>query len=265
MKSWLELEQRFRAIMDPLRMLRLDHQWGAAGEYWHITGMERNQTRIQFESLCELGGTMLERCVDEESILGNMLFSEPNSVIRWLKALKEISGGFRFLNVGTQIDEQGNPAGNIFMESLDNIVEVSANACLTLHAQYPCEDETMAGVHIHIGNIGLLNTGQIKNVESIQIKLGTLQQSGHAEFAEAVKQVVEAVTNSKELSTDTRTEVLEQLDELSKQALLEPESRLKPGAIKGILLGIGQSLSAGAAVAQIWSTWGQKISAFFGF
>jgi hypothetical protein len=39
MKSWLELEERFREIKEPLIYLRLDIQSGPAGEHWCITGM----------------------------------------------------------------------------------------------------------------------------------------------------------------------------------------------------------------------------------
>ena len=36
MKTWLEFEERFRVIAAPLQYLRIDFQWGAAGEYWRL-------------------------------------------------------------------------------------------------------------------------------------------------------------------------------------------------------------------------------------
>src|SRR5262249_942142 len=86
-------------------------------------------------------------------------------------------------------------------------------------------------VHISESTIGMLNTGQLENVQSISVNVSTLADRGQAEVAEALKQVTEAVTASQEINSDNRDELLDYLEELSKQAALEPAQRAKPSII----------------------------------
>lgn len=120
-------------------------------------------------------------------------------------------------------------------------------------------------IHLRDSTIGVLNTGEIKDVQSISVNVSTLAESGHAEMAKALKELTEAVAGSRELPADERAFVLENLEELSKQAALLPDERAKPGVIKSIVSGIGASLSAAGGLAEVWSTWGTVIRAYFGF
>jgi hypothetical protein len=110
-----------------------------------------------------------------------------------------------------------------------------------------------------------LNAGEIKKVGSISANVSTLSESGHAEIARAIKELTEAIAESQELSADERTYILENLDELSKQAALSPDERAKTGVIKSLVSGVGGSLSAAGGLAEVWTTWGWAIRAFFGF
>lgn len=120
-------------------------------------------------------------------------------------------------------------------------------------------------IHLSNSTVGILNTGEIEDVQSISVNISTLAESGHAEMAKAIKELTEAVAASQELSADERAYVLENLEELSKQALLPPNERAKLGVIKSLASGVGASLSAAGGVAEVWSTWGGAIRAFFGF
>lgn len=184
MKSWIDLEERFRAIVVPLRQLRIDYSWGASGEHWRLCGMQHNADVLQFEILAGIAGMMLAKCG-----AGQEASSEAASQKLWYKTLKEFSGGFQDLPTAQQFDDAGNFAGNIFMGRIEGVVEVSANLCLRLNALYPYKEEIgTVNINVSGGNIGILNAGQIKNVQSISVNVSSIRESGQTEFAEAVTQ-----------------------------------------------------------------------------
>lgn len=121
-------------------------------------------------------------------------------------------------------------------------------------------------ININLSNsaIGVLNTGEIENVHSISVNVAALAESGNEEVAKALKELTEAVASSQEISSEERSEILENLEELSKQAALAREERAKAGVIKSILSGVGASIGAAAGLAKIWSVWGNSIRTFFG-
>lgn len=122
-----------------------------------------------------------------------------------------------------------------------------------------------AAMKVNISNstIGMLNAGDIENVESISIQVSSLADAGHEDVAEALKHLTQSVTENREISGAERTELLDQLGELSRQATLPPEKRMKAGVIKSFLTGLGGALSAAGGSAEVWATWGPTIRAFF--
>ena len=109
--------------------------------------------------------------------------------------------------------------------------------------------------------VGVLNTGKMQ-AKSITTGISTLTDSNQYQIAEALKSLTEAVKASQDISSQQRTEILEQLEILSTQATLAPTER-KAGLIKPILLALSTALSAGGGLAEIWSTWGNMIESFF--
>ena len=119
-------------------------------------------------------------------------------------------------------------------------------------------------IEISGSTVGMLNTGEIKQVETISVNVSTLANSDQSQqIAEAIKNLAETVTTSQEISEQERTEILEQLGLLSEQATLAPTER-KAGLIKPTLTALATTLSAFGGLAEIWSTWGTPIKAFFG-
>lgn len=114
------------------------------------------------------------------------------------------------------------------------------------------------------GSVGILNTGEIENVKSILVNMSSLQDCGYSEVAAALKELTEAVAGCRELPSEKRAEVLDHLEELSRQATLEPEKRAKPGVLRGLFSGMATTLGAAGGLAGAWSTWGPAIKAFFG-
>jgi hypothetical protein len=120
-------------------------------------------------------------------------------------------------------------------------------------------------VHLHNSVIGILNTGEIENVQSISVCVATLAESGNIDIAAALKNLTEAVARNSDITSAQRSELLEQLEELGRQATLPPEKRTKPSVIKAIISSVAGTLGAAGALAEVWSTWGPAIRTFFGF
>ena len=119
-------------------------------------------------------------------------------------------------------------------------------------------------INISQSTIGILNTGEIEDVESIKFFVSSLCNSGNFEIADALKHLTEAVTDSQELSPRNRSEVLDQLTELGRQATSPQEQRSKPGVLNAIVKDVATILAGAGGLAKVWSTWGPSIKAFFG-
>jgi hypothetical protein len=119
-------------------------------------------------------------------------------------------------------------------------------------------------IDIRDNTILVLNLTDIRGTTSISASISALAQSGYTELAEALKRVTEAVTNCLEITSAHRSELLELLDELSKQAILSRSERVKPAVIKEILTGLATGLGAAGGLAEVWSAWGPSIRGFFG-
>ena len=141
MNTWLDLEERFKQIQEPLRHYRLDIQWGIEGEYFRLTGGSQNPNTRKFEVLAGVAGRMIERSLSEKAEPGASLLKEQNPQLRWYRALKDLSGEFQHDHPAQSMDEQGNFRGHILFGSLHSVAEASANLCLRMHAEYPLRDD----------------------------------------------------------------------------------------------------------------------------
>ena len=267
MMSWIDLEKRFRAVEEPLRDLRVDYQSGSAANRWRICGMTMNPTRRQFEMLVDLAGRTLETCAEVHDNLRLVVNAEGTPADHWFDALKELSGQFNWLPyVATFTDDQGNESGHILMGSVMQVVAASANLCLLLGGRYPMpevQEPQKPTISITDSTVGFVNAGVIQDVRSIETSVTALVQAGQTDIAEALKQLTQAVASAKDLKEKARSEILEQLSELSRQALLPPDKRTKAIFLKASVSLVARALSAVGSLAQIWSTWGPAIQAFF--
>ncbi len=251
--------------------MRLDVQWGGStGEGWRIAGVGQTHVVAQFHALSAIAGDALVRAFIGVPQKPDWL-SDSESARRWFRALKELGGAFQYRQMFHELDENGNKASTVHTGGIDNIVEVAANLCLTLHRSLPLCSESnnvegqtrVTNINFNNSQVGFLNSGQIQNVESIAVNVSQLQDSGSNNIAEAIKQLTQAVTASQELQDTDKTIVLEQLEELSKQAVLAPEQRAKSGVLKAIAMGIPTTLAAAGSCAEAWSRWGPVILDFF--
>ena len=121
-----------------------------------------------------------------------------------------------------------------------------------------------AHIAISGGTVGVVNVGEIKDVQSISTNAYDLTISGASDVAKALTCLAEAVVHSRDLPDKARAEVLHQLTELSRQALLPANERVPSGILRAIVAAASNSLQSAAALAQVWSTWGAQIQRFFG-
>jgi hypothetical protein len=124
-------------------------------------------------------------------------------------------------------------------------------------------DIVLNNISIDRSTIGVLNTGQIQGIQSIDVNISRLDQTNQTDTAEAFRALTEAIVSSREISAETRSELVEQLQALSDQALLPTDQR-KTGVIRPIITELSSSLNTISALATIWATWGDTIRSCFG-
>lgn len=270
MHTWLELESRFNTLAPLARYLRIDYQWGAAGEHWSVTGMSQNSVTAQFNGLAQIAGDFLRQVVPNTDQTRPVM-DEPHLQTLWFRAMKEWSGYFQHQHYLRQVGDNGEDLGAIYTGQIPAAAEAAANFCLFLHSQYPMPEKRDTAANSTVNNylihsqVGILNTGEISNVKNISNSVGRLEERGQKDIATAINNILEAVAASTEIDLESKLIALDQLEELSKQAVLKQDERSKPGVLKAIFIGLGSTLGAVGSLAGIWDTWGPSISAFFQF
>jgi hypothetical protein len=137
---WTDLEAQFRALVEPLRWVRLDYQWGAAGIYYRIAGSNGDATR-RFEVLAEIAGRQL---VDlPGGTIPPEILAIPSPTDRWYELLKARSGAFEHGLFGWQSDDAGNHMGDIMTGHIQSFAEASAVMALRLSV-VPIATQTLA-------------------------------------------------------------------------------------------------------------------------
>jgi hypothetical protein len=133
MRAWSELEADFRALRGSgYDDARLDHQHGAAGEHWRLAGGATSQRIQRFEALARIAGMKLL----EVPVVADWaeVPQERDPLVRWYRALTQVSGAYRVDTYGVQKDEHGNDAGIIYMGRVGSVYETSATLCATLES-----------------------------------------------------------------------------------------------------------------------------------
>lgn len=138
MQTWLDLERRFRTIADSLTQIRLDAQWGAAGESREIVGAAHHPKVREFVTLCGIGGRLLERSLDQDSEMGTVLFAEPDPIQRWYLLLVKYSGAVE--NILSGYEEADGERRWVYSGTISEPVSVSANQCLEMEVKFPVRD-----------------------------------------------------------------------------------------------------------------------------
>jgi len=136
MKTWLDVESRFRLLTPRTREARLDAQWGAAGEHWRISGLFQPVVCQELELLCGVAGQFPDRVYSAKVQGQAALLAVSDPKIRWFTLLKQ-SAQFEQFIYGEQHNDDGSSAGFIYSATLPSVTEHCTNLCLALQTQHP--------------------------------------------------------------------------------------------------------------------------------
>lgn len=119
---------------------------------------------------------------------------------------------------------------------------------------------TVNNIKIDRSNIGVVNTGNINDINSA---ITFIENSGHIEVASGLKNFSETIISSKELEDSQKNEILDHLAFLSNQIKSTPESRHNTTA-KTTLNAIKEILSVSANLSTVWSVFYPLIKSYLG-
>jgi hypothetical protein len=119
--------------------------------------------------------------------------------------------------------------------------------------------ESPRSVQINISGdqAGILNVAGV--IDSIQQNLSIANEANDKQTVEAIKNFTEAIIDSSELSKENQRKIVEQLEFLSKQAILPQEKREKPAVVLAVLSTLEQATSLTVNVHAISSRWGSQL------
>jgi hypothetical protein len=117
-------------------------------------------------------------------------------------------------------------------------------------------------IQVHIQNSTVANLNLGSQVGRINTALATITNEDHAEIAEALKQITEAIAGSAALAESTKKEAIEAISTLAVQAEAKPEEQ-STGTVKAILSWLPTAISTAADLATLWNTLGPLIAAHF--
>lgn len=118
---------------------------------------------------------------------------------------------------------------------------------------------SLNNIRVDNSTIGVLNTG---NIESVDVSVTSLQQSGNSQLANAIKELANAVVASNELQTETKNQLIEILSVVSSEATA-PAERQRKGVVKVLIEQFKNVLSISTQLTQLWNTWGPIIIGWF--
>lgn len=152
MREWAALEAGFRDLLKATRFdCWLDHQYGAAGEYWHLEGIACPEKHRQLVALARIAGRKILEL--PPSALAAEVLDAPDALTRWYRALHACATKNN-LQCFTQIDATGRESGHVFHARVYNVLEASAALCMTcesIGAVAPCGLDAICSVPRYAG------------------------------------------------------------------------------------------------------------------
>ena len=115
-------------------------------------------------------------------------------------------------------------------------------------------------IKVSDSNIGVINAGTLVNLET---GIQHIQNLGDKDLANAVKELTEAVLNTKEINDELKREIGEQLELLVTEALAGKDKQRKSLA-KRVMSDISQSIASVAGLLTIWNSAQPLLQAYFG-
>lgn len=136
--------------------------------------------------------------------------------------------------------------------------------CAKLMRRYTMNPQPVTTNNITLTNsqLGILNTGTIENVKSIDVTIGDLHSQGSVDVGNALKGLSQSVLDDDKLDEKEKSELLEKLKFLGDQAT--EKSTRNTSVVKSVLRSIADAVAAAGKAATAWTTWGPVLLKFFG-
>ena len=132
--EWTELRSEFEKLQPALKFARIDFQWGVAGTYYNIMGVN-TQISSQFRLLSKIAGNKLNELPD--NTLNEKFLNIQTPEYKWFEALRYHTTGFELGFYAEQkVEDSNQQAGFIYTGQLRLPSENSATLCLEF-SQYP--------------------------------------------------------------------------------------------------------------------------------
>ncbi len=110
------------------------------------------------------------------------------------------------------------------------------------------EQNITTNINVSNSEIGVLNTGSIKDVQSIDASITTLKSQGDMEIGNAFKKLTEGIMNDDILPQPDKAELLSNVKYLSEMAAKQQQER-SPSVLKSVLRTVSEGIAiAGPAV-----------------
>lgn len=109
--------------------------------------------------------------------------------------------------------------------------------------------------------VGTINIG---NVQSIDVSISYLKNSGSDRLGDALKQLTEAIANDTVLQREVKDQLLDQVAFLSEQAVTSASNR-RPGLIMAAFNAVGEIATTVTTVGGAWAIAEPLLRAVFGF
>lgn len=132
----------------------------------------------------------------------------------------------------------------------------------------PAPSYTMIGevmlnnIHIQDSKVGLLNTGTMQSIASIDISIDGLRSAGSLDAAEGIRQLAEALVAAEGLDENERSLRLDELSVLTEQSLV-PAGQRKSALVNRVLTDWSTWVSGVAALSDLWARVAPAIQKLF--
>jgi|SRR5579859_4238401 len=123
-------------------------------------------------------------------------------------------------------------------------------------------DQTM-NIHLHNSQVGNLNLGTQIGTITATVQSFFQGDDRHKEFAEALKQLTEAVLSEQSLREENQKEIVDMLSTLAEQAAKKPAERSR-GTLKAVLLSLHSAVSDVTKLADLWQKYEPAFRHFLG-
>jgi hypothetical protein len=116
-------------------------------------------------------------------------------------------------------------------------------------------------IEIHGGNVSNLNLGEV--VGNIESRINSVTGPDAADFADAMKQLVEVAQTAPGFTDEARQEAISHLDAVSEEADRPPGKR-RPAVVGAIVARLAQVMALAEATHTVWQDYGPAVMGFFG-